>query len=35
MNIPTPVIRLEIEYMKHTMMIALSQYTAQTDEMLQ
>lgn len=29
-----PVIRLEIEHMRHTMMVALSQYTARLDENL-
>lgn len=35
MSIPMPVIRLEVDHMKHAMVVALSQYTAQMDETLQ
>jgi len=30
-----PIIKLEVEHMRHTMAIALSKYTAQLDETLQ
>lgn len=34
MGIPAPIIRLEVNRMKHTMLVALSEYAAQVDEML-
>lgn len=34
MSIPVPIIKLEVEYMKHTMVQALSRYTSQIDEAL-
>lgn len=35
LNLPIPIIKLEVEGMRRTMAVALSQYTAQLDEMLQ
>jgi hypothetical protein len=35
MSGPIPIIKLEVDHMKHTMAIALSQYTAQLDQNLQ
>jgi len=34
LNTPIPIIRLEVEHMHHTMMVALSEYTAQLDSYL-
>jgi hypothetical protein len=34
-SLPIPIIKLEVQGMRHTMAFALSQYTAQIDETLQ
>lgn len=34
MGFPMPIIKLEVEQMKHFMMVALSEYTTQIDETL-
>lgn len=35
MSFPGPIIKLEVDQMRHSMAVALSEYTAQLDETLQ
>lgn len=34
-NVPMPIIKLEVEHMRHTLAVALSEYTLQFDDILQ